>query len=384
MFLAGGAAQLLLTIGLWLTELAARTSGVSLPWKLPAAAAHAFMMIYGVFPYFVLGFLFTVYPRWLHTPPIERRHYLRIFALLNSGWLLLYLGFFVARVLAALAVLLLLLGCLHALTVLLNVYGQARERGVHERLLNFALVFAVLGHAAFLYGIVRNDIVGYLLARELGLWLFLVPVVFTVSHRMIPFFSSSVLMNYVMVRPAWGPPLMLLCVAGHAVCELAGVPQWRWIADFPLAITALHHSYVWKFRRSFHSRMLAMLHIAFLWLGVAMLLYALQSLLWLATGSDWMGRAPLHALGIGFLASMVVAMGSRVTLGHAGLSMVADRLTWFALLGLSITAVLRIAAEFSLPWANTLNIAAGGAWLLCIIPWVLKYAPIYLLPRPNA
>jgi len=50
------------------------------------------------------------------------------------------------------------------------------------------------------------------LARELGLWLFLVPVVFLVSHRMIPFFSQSALMNYIMVRPAWGPSLMAVCV----------------------------------------------------------------------------------------------------------------------------------------------------------------------------
>lgn len=60
-----------------------------------------------------------------------------------------------------------------------------------------------------------------------------------------------------------------------------------------------------------------MLHIAFLWLAIGMTLYTVQSLTLLITGVDYLGRAPLHALGIGFFTGMVVAMASRVTLGPA-------------------------------------------------------------------
>ena len=147
-------------------------------------------------------------------------------------------------------------------------------------------------------------------------------------------------------------------------------------------MAALHLSYLWQFRASFHARLLAMLHIAFLWLGVAMSLFALQSIAWLITGSDWLSRAPVHALGIGFLAGMIVTMASRVTLGHSGRSLLADRMTWLALLGVNGVALLRVAAELvPAGAAAVLNLSAALAWLAVLGAWVVHYLPIYFRPR---
>ena len=381
LFLAG-AVQMLLTVAWWLVELAARATGfLSLTTALPATWGHAFLMLYGLFPFFIFGFLFTVYPRWLRGAAIERRAYVAAFALLFGGMLLFTTGLFLNRWIVLLALLLFLAGWAVALASLLRVYARAPERGPHERLLNVALAAGLLGIAVFLAAVLSDSARLFALARELGLWLFLVPVVFLVSHRMIPFFSQSTLMNYILVRPAWGPSLMAVCVTAHAGLELSGFPQWRFLADLPLALAALHHSYVWQFRRSFHARLLAMLHIAFLWLGIGMSLYAAQSLVLLATGTDYLGRAPLHALGIGFLTSMIVAMASRVTLGHSGRALSADTLTWAVLLGVNLTAVLRIAAEFILPVASWINLLAALVWLAALLPWVLRYLPMYLTPR---
>ena len=381
LFLAG-ATQILLTLAWWLVELAARATGfLSLATALPATWGHAFLMVYGVFPFFIFGFLFTVYPRWLRGTAIARRAYVLVFALLFGGILLFTAGLALDRRMVVLALVVFLAGWVGALTSLLQVYARARERGPHERLLNLALAAGLLGIAVFLAAVLTGSARLFVVARELGLWLFLVPVVFLVSHRMIPFFSQSALMNYIMVRPAWGPSLMAVCVTAHATLELSGLPQWRFLADLPLAVAALHHSYVWQFRRSFHARLLAMLHIAFLWLGIAMSLYAAQSLALLTTGTDYLGRAPLHALGIGFLTSMIVAMASRVTLGHSGRALSADTLTWAVLLGVNASAVLRIAGEFLPQLASWLNLLAALVWLAALLPWVLRYLPMYLQPR---
>jgi len=381
LFLAG-AVQILLTLAWWLVELTTRATGFLSPaTALPATWGHAFLMVYGVFPFFIFGFLFTVYPRWLRGTAIGRRAYVSVFALLFGGILLFTAGLILERRIVVLALMLFLAGWAGALASLFQVYARARERGPHERLLNLALAVGLLGIALFLAAVLTGSAQLFALARELGLWLFLVPVVFLVSHRMIPFFSQSALMNYIMVRPAWGPSLMAVCVTAHAGFELSGLPQWRFLADLPLAVAALHHSYVWQFRRSFHARLLAMLHIAFLWLGIGMGLYAAQSLVLLATGTDYLGRAPLHALGIGFLTSMIVAMASRVTLGHSGRALSADTLTWAVLLGVNASAVLRIAGEFLPPVASWLNLLAALVWLAALLPWVLRYLPMYLKPR---
>ena len=382
MFLAG-ALQTVLVMLLWLAELLARTGWwPPLPFVLSSTLAHVFLMLFGLFPFFIFGFLFTVYPRWMGGPVIPASRYVPVFVLLVTGMVLFYTGLFISTLLVAMALVLQLMGWGAALHALFTVYRQAPKHGSHERLLNLALAAGAIGILCFLTGVVTQSPLAFRLAREIGLWLFLMPVVFLVAHRMIPFFSQSALINYIMARPAWGPPVMVVCVVAHAAFEIAGLPAWRFLADVPLAAAALHHSWLWQFRRSFHARLLAMLHIAFLWLGIGMTLYALQSLALLVTGTDYFGRVPLHALGIGFFTGMVVAMASRVTLGHSGRALEADDLTWRVLFGVNIAAVLRIAGEFAPGTVSgVLNGLAAATWLLAFLLWAWLYAPMYVRQR---
>lgn len=386
MLFFAGMVQCLMAVAWWALELAGRAAGIVLlpAAQIPLAWAHVFLMIYGIFPFFIFGFLFTVYPRWMSGSEIPARAYISAFGFLSGGMLLFYAGLFTTRAVLVTGLIVYLAGWLVSLANLLAVYRRATTRGRHESLLNGALAAGAFGIVCFIYAAITHDANGLALARETGLWLFLTPVVFLVSHRMIPFFSQGVLMNYMMRRPSWAPPLILAGTAAHAGLELAGLSAWRFVADLPLAVAALHLSYVWQFRRSFHARLLAMLHIAFLWLGISMTLYSIQSLLLLTTGTDWIGRAPLHALGIGFLTSMVVAMASRVTLGHSGRSLVADRITWAVLLGVNFTAVVRIVAEFIPAAAAWLNLAAALVWLGAFALWGWHYLPMYLQPRIDA
>ncbi len=382
MFLAG-MLQTVLVMLWWLAELLARTGWMPpLQLMLPSTQAHIFLMLFGLFPFFIFGFLFTVYPRWMGGPVIPASRYVPVFILLVTGMVLFYAGLFTSHLIVALGLFLQLTGWGLALHALFTVFRQAPKRGQHERLLNLALAAGAVGILCFLAGVVTQSPLAFRLAREIGLWLFLMPVVFLVAHRMIPFFSQSALINYIMARPTWGPPVMVVCVVAHAAFEIAGLPAWRFLADAPLAAAALHHSWLWQFRRSFHARLLAMLHIAFLWLGIGMTLYAAQSLVLLITGTDYLGRAPLHALGIGFFTGMVVAMASRVTLGHSGRALEANDLTWRVLFGVNIAAVLRIAAEFAPgTQSGVLNGLAAATWLLSFLPWAWLYAPMYIRQR---
>jgi uncharacterized protein involved in response to NO len=71
-----------------------------------------------------------------------------------------------------------------------------------------------------------------------------------------------------------------------------------------------------------------MLHIGFAWFGLAMALYTLQSLTLCFTGQWLLAKAPLHALSIGYFSAVLMAMSTRVTLGHSGRLLKADSLTW--------------------------------------------------------
>lgn len=377
---AAGALQLVAVMVFWALELAARLPlGIpAMRYAVPAPWAHAVLMLYAIFPFFIFGFLLTVYPRWLGLSPVPRAAYVRVFVLMAPGALLAYVGFYAHTGILALGIALMIAGWLSGLASLLAVARQTRDPGPHVRVLNLALTGGALGLLAFLGAVLLGRTALYVIAREAGLWLFLVPVIFVVSHRMVPFFSQSALPNYEAMRPAFSLPVMGLCVVGHFVVEVAGIPAWRLLFDAPLAAVALHHTWRWGFRRSFEVRLLAMLHIAFLWLGIAMALYAAQSAA-LLFGVDALGRAPLHALGIGFIAGMAIAMASRVTLGHSGRPLAADRLTWAVLLALNVVALTRIAAEF-LP-TTPLNLLAALGWLAAMGIWAVRYTPMYARPR---
>ena len=74
---------------------------------------------------------------------------------------------------------------------------------------------------------------------------------------------------------------------------------------------------------------------------------------------------------------MVLAMASRVTLGHSGRALVADHATWLVFLGFQGAAIARIAYEI-LPDRPALALfIAAGIWLAFYGAWAFKYAPYY-------
>ena len=81
---------------------------------------------------------------------------------------------------------------------------------------------------------------------------------------------------------------------------------------------------------------------------------------------------------------MLIAMASRVTLGHSGRPLILDKISWYLFLGISLTACLRIAADIqainSVGGFST-NILTVVCWITCMSLWVLRFAPIYLMTR---
>lgn len=383
LFLAG-ALQGVLTLLWWVFDLTGRyaIAGSMTTWSIAPTWAHAFLMIYGFFPFFILGFLFTTYPNWMNGEKVKPREYMTTCLLMIIGITLFYAGLCVDKTLITAGVAILLAGWSIAVFVLFRILLNTPDQDKrHAKVTSIALFMGWLGVAAYLLWLMTENSAALNFARTAGIWFFLLPIVLTVSHRMIPFFSSRVLDNYVMVRPFWMLWLMLACIVAHGGLQWLEMTAYQWMADFPLALCALYLSYRWGFLRSFSVSLLAVLHFSFLWLGLSMTLYAVQSLVYMLSGNLLFGLAPLHALSIGFFASMVLAMASRVTIGHSGRPLELDRTTWLLFLGFQSAAVLRILADLIPAMAPMLYVAAGLAWLGCFVLWTAKYAPIYWRQR---
>lgn len=383
LFLAG-TLQGVLTVLWWLFDLSGRygIAGSITVWGIAPTWAHAFLMVYGFFPFFIFGFLFTTYPNWMNGDKVKSREYLTTCALMAAGVVLFYVGLLTHKVIIIAGVELMLIGWGVAAYVLFRILltTPAQDKR-HARVTSAALLMGLLGGMAYLLWLVTDSPVILDFARHAGIWFFLLPIVLTVSHRMIPFFSSRVLDNYEMVRPFWMLWLMLVCIVAHGSLSWLELTAYLWIVDFPLAICALYLSYRWQLQRSFQVSLLAVLHISFAWFGAAMVLYAVQSLIYFASGNLLFGLAPLHALGIGFFSGMILAMASRVTLGHSGRPLELDRFTWLLFLGFQATAVIRILSDIVPMIGSMLYVLAALVWLACFGLWAGKFAPIYWRPR---
>ena len=381
-----GSIQLVATMSLWLAELAGRAglfAFAPLPFAIASTWAHVLLMVYGLFVFFIYGFLLTVFPRWLGGGEVPRRRYVAIATVGALGLILIYAGLLTSRPLL-LAGLLLQLGAWLAVAItLLGIYRASAKRRVHELLLMAELSLGALGLGCFAYGVLTGEPYAFIYARDIGLWGFLIPTLLTVVHRMIPFFTHSALPFTNIPRPSRSLGILVGGSLLHGAFELLELALARLAIDLVLAGVALHHTIIWGLVRSFANRLLAMLHIAFLWFGIAMSLYAVQNLLAL-NGIEVLGRAPLHALGIGFVTGLLVAMATRVTLGHSGRALAVKAPTWLLFLGINLVALLRVAAEVA-PAAlyQPLNLLSAAGWLICLIPWFVRYAPMYVRPRAD-
>ena len=405
-----GAVQVVLVMLYWLAVLLSSMGIEPAPpaTAVSALAAHGWLMLYGIFPFFIFGFLFTAVPSWLDAPRPRRADYLAVALPMTLGALLFYPGLYLPA-LAASAIGLHLLGWAAALRVLwrmlnttphlppspaavtprlpgpMRVAQAVPVQPIDRRYAQAALLacaLGALGEVAFLNWLLADAPVAWRLAESLAVWGFLAPVFLAVCHRMIPWFTSRVAQHYALIRPTgalWG--MVAACLA-HIALEAAELRAWLWLADGTLAALAWWLAIRWHSTDAYRVRLLAMLHIGFLWAGVAFTLYGIDSLTRLA-GTSWnLGHAPLHALGIGFFASMLLAMASRVSLGHSGRKLEADNLTWTLFWLIQTTALLRLLPELlQLPHFGAWHFLAACGWLAAFLPWAWRYAPFYWRPR---
>ena len=385
MMFFGGVFQLVATLLFWGAEIIGRYTEwwAPLTTSLPTTWSHAFLMLYGLFLFFIFGFLMTTYPRWMNGPLVERREYIGTFLLLFAGLVLFYFGLFSVRSIAALGVVVFLIGWAWGIRALLRVYRAAPAQDKsYERWLNLAHLLGWLGALLYLVWIFVPQWEVLNPSLRLGLWLFLLPVFITVAHRMVPFFSYCALPDYEQIQPRWSLPVIWVGLAVHAALEYLGATAWTFVVDLPLAAVVFWHSAAWKIGRSFSIRLLAVLHIAVFMLGIALALFGLRSLVLLITDADLLGRAPLHILGIGFLGAMVVGMATRVSLGHSGRPLEMDTYNWTCFWGMIAVALIRALSEFPVlnGWVH-LNVVAALSWLVITIAWVARFGPVYLRPR---
>jgi uncharacterized protein involved in response to NO len=338
-------------------------------------------MQYSVLPPFIFGFLLTVFPRWLNLPALAKWHYLPIGLGLLGGQLVMLIGLFGYPHLLLIGLFQITAGWVAGLIILFNVYLNAKQTTWHAISMLVALSFGLLGLILILSYSVSGYAVLMNAAIKIGTFALLLPIYFTVCHRMLPFFASCVLKDYQVYRPMWSLALFWAMTLFHLALEITHLNAWQWIPDSVLVLLSIHLLWHWWPRQPVPPLMKVLL-LGFAWLPIALLLYGVQSIYLLVNDQTILGRAPAHALFIGFFGSLLVAMVTRVTQGHSGRPLQLGWPAGFAFVMIQVVVVFRIFAEISPNYLEWQSVTAV-LWLCAFLPWVLRSTFIYVTPRAD-
>ncbi|MDC1287220.1 NnrS family protein [Gammaproteobacteria bacterium] len=205
-----------------------------------------------------------------------------------------------------------------------------------------------------------------------------------VGGRILPAFTSSGLKQQgIDVKIRRYPPLdiaALMATFSIIVIDIffQGTTLAALAATLAAALLALRLAR-WQGHRSFKDPIIWVLHIAYAWLPVG-----------LALKAAWLFGAPipdtswLHALTTGAFSTMILAVMSRVALGHTGRELAAPRLIVIAYYLITIAALLRVFGPmlYAQAWQFWM-IASGLSWSSAFILFILVYAPILCRQRAD-
>lgn len=384
MFFAG-ATNIMLAMIWWAAWLVASRWPQVLTINYPPAFAswvHAFVMQYQVLPSFFFGFLLTTFPRWTNQPEVARHQFIPVGIGLLGGQLATLAGALLgAHTAMTVGFGLTFLGWTAGLAALVPMLWREAGTTWHARSCVAALVLGYAGMIAFGAYLLGASLAWAPVSIQLGSFGMALMVFFTVAHRMFPFFAGNQVVGYQPWRPMWLLAGVWLGVLLRLGLGLTDAFAWLWLPDATIFLLVSFAWWRW-WPRGIRPGLLTVLFLGLAWLPIAMALYTIDDIAYATTGAFELGRAPAHALFVGFFGSVLVAMVTRVTQGHSGRPLVMPGVAWFAFVAIQLVALVRIVGDLTHDPFAWFAVAAIG-WLVALGPWVVRLARIYLTPRAD-
>jgi uncharacterized protein involved in response to NO len=118
------------------------------------------------------------------------------------------------------------------------------------------------------------------------------------------------------------------------------------------------------------------MHVGYAWLAIGVGLLGFS-----VSGADIPMASALHALTVGAAGTMLLAVMTRVSLGHTGRVLTANRSSVVIFLLINAAALLRVAASWGALATTTLVIVSGLCWIAAFGLFEIVYGPVLMAPR---
>ncbi len=373
-FFLGVGLSAFLLVPLWAGSYA---FGLPLATDWPPMLWHAHEMLFGFVAAAIAGFLLTAVPSWTG----QRGFAGAPLVLLSTIWLLGRLAVGTSAHWPFALVAIADLAFVPALAALL-AWPLVRERNRNTPLL---LVLAVLWicNGAFHLGLLRAD--ADLARRSLLAGVNLVLLLITViGGRITPSFTATALRQRGIegaVRARKSLTVLAVTLMVMVTVVDAARPNSALAGWLALGAAAVQGARLlqWQGWRVLREPLLWILHLAYLWLPVGLALKGLSLLAAVPAAAFW-----LHALTVGAIATMILGVMTRVSLGHTGRPLRLHPLVTLAYLLVSAAALARIAGAWLPAFGYAAAIALSAAlWAAAFALFLWVYAPILVTPRAD-
>lgn len=362
-----------LALALWILVF---LTGGTLPSRFDPLTWHIHAMLLGFVPAAIAGFMLTAIPNWTGRPPIQGARLIGLVTL----WLL---GRIVCLISAMLPLWLAAFIDLAFPVALCAVAAREIIAARNWRNLMMPLPIAVLAIANLLMYL---ELAQFNVPTGLGWRIALAAIIALVSAiagRIIPAFTR----NWLVKRQAAHLPAAHRRIDSAALATLhTGLLGWAFFPRLPLVGVVLLFAAAFNFWRLARWRgtatrrepLLAILHLGYGWVALG------AALLGASLFSDLLPEsAAIHAFTAGAIGTMILAVMTRVALGHTGRPLEADRVTTLIYGAITLAAVARTAAPFVKGFYFALLEISALLWFASFLGFAWKYASILTMPRPD-
>jgi len=197
-----------------------------------------------------------------------------------------------------------------------------------------------------------------------------------IGGRVIPAFTRNAIPDATSRHEPWVEVItfasMILIIAASVLKGLWATPPML-MASLLIVAAAGHATRLalWDPGKTVRNPLLWMMPVAYSWIPLAFLLRALAATNVIAAGA-W-----IHAVTMGAVSALMLAMMMRSSLGHTGRQLVATRTDMAAFLLLQLAAIVRVFASLASGDAYQYWIIASGLiWALAFLVFTIRYLPI--------
>lgn len=358
-------------LAIWIVML---NTGMALPSRFDPMAWHIHEMLFGFVMATIAGFLLTAIPNWTGRKPVAGKTLAGLAAL----WLL---GRVACLISQDFPVWLGIAADLAFPLGLLAVVAREIIGGRNRRNMPLILPIAVLTIANLLMHLEANGVaIPYGFGWRLALAGILV-LVSVIGGRIVPAFTRNWLTaRHVDKLPMpHGPVDRLALVTLHVGLFGWALFPYAWLVGVLLLAASVINIWRltrWQGLRTVAEPLLLILHIGYGWLCVGVGLLGASIL-----SPDIPQSAGIHAVTVGAIGTMILAVMTRATRGHSGHPLTSDATTNLIYACVISAALVRLLAAFAAGAVMPLLIMATLFWIIAFLLFVVRYGAMLLWPR---